>query len=102
MSLESKDADAAAVAKTSNRVSMADIEARIVGEEYMNCELIPHLTIAVLKLDNGYAVIGQSAPADPENFNFELGKKFARQNAVEKIWPLEGYLLAERLKGESL
>lgn len=55
------------------------------------------LTVCVLVLKNGFTVTGESACASPENFNAELGRKIARQKAVEKIWPLEGYLLRQRL-----
>ena len=55
------------------------------------------LTICVLKLVNDFTVIGESACASPENFDRELGAKIARQNAVNKIWPLEGYLLKSKL-----
>ncbi|EBS5296795.1 hypothetical protein DRE90_18565, partial [Salmonella enterica subsp. enterica serovar Infantis] len=33
----------------------------------------------------------------PENFDPEIGRKIARQNAIAKIWPLEGYLLKQQL-----
>ncbi len=55
------------------------------------------LTFCVLTLDNGFTVTGESACASPENFNAEIGRKIARENAVEKIWLLEGYLLKQRL-----
>lgn len=54
-------------------------------------------TACLLSLENGYTVLGESACASPENFNAELGRKIARSNAVNKIWPLEGYLLRQRL-----
>ena len=55
------------------------------------------LTFCVLVLKNGFTVTGESACASPENFDAELGRKIARQNAVNKIWQLEGYLLKQRL-----
>jgi hypothetical protein len=55
------------------------------------------LTFCVLVLINGFTVTGESACASPENFDAELGKKIARTNAVNKIWPLEGYLLKQQL-----
>ena len=55
------------------------------------------LTFCVLRLENGFTVTGESACASKENFNEEIGRKIARQNAVAKIWALEGYLLKERL-----
>lgn len=55
------------------------------------------LTFCVLVLQNGFTVTGESACASPENFDPEIGHMIARQNAVQKIWPLEGYLLKQRL-----
>ena len=63
------------------------------------------LTFCVLVLKNGFTVTGESACASPENFDAEIGRQIARQNAEQKIWPLEGYLLKDRLdrqaKGET-
>jgi hypothetical protein len=55
------------------------------------------LTFCVLVLKNGFTVTGESACASPENFDAEIGKKIARQNAEQKIWPLMGYELKQRL-----
>lgn len=55
------------------------------------------LTFCVLVLKNGFTITGQSACASPENFNAQLGRKIARDNARAKIWQLEGYALRERL-----
>lgn len=59
------------------------------------------LTFCVLVLKNGFTVTGESACASPENFDAEIGKKIARQNAVQKIWPLMGYALKQRLSEQS-
>ena len=98
---------------TAPRITPADIEDRIASEWYFNAaEAVPtdeyhapvpavhplrQLTICVLVLRNGFTVTGESACASPENFDRELGQKIARENAVRKIWPLEGYLLREAL-----
>lgn len=55
------------------------------------------LTVCCLTLVNGFTVTGESACASPENFNAELGRKIAFNNAKQKIWALEGYLLRQRL-----
>ncbi|WP_041208998.1 Gp49 family protein [Aeromonas jandaei] len=55
------------------------------------------LTFCVLTLENGFTVTGESACASPENFDAEIGRKIARENAVNKVWMLEGYLLKQRL-----
>ncbi|MFH7526482.1 Gp49 family protein [Aeromonas sp. A5] len=58
------------------------------------------LTFCVLVLKNGFTVTGESACASPENFDAEVGRKIARENAVNKVWMLEGYLLKQRLHEE--
>jgi hypothetical protein len=55
------------------------------------------LTFCVLVLHNGFTVTGESACASPENFDAEIGRKVARANAVQKIWPLMGYELRSQL-----
>ena len=55
------------------------------------------LTFCVIVLKNGFTVTGESACASPKNFNADIGQKVAYENAREKIWLLEGYLLKEKL-----
>lgn len=55
------------------------------------------LTFCVLVLRNGFTVTGESACASPENFDAEIGRKIARDNAVQKVWPLMGYALKQQL-----
>ena len=109
---------------TAPRVTPDDIEANITGEVYFTAadayrsnpcydpnghphEPLPApaplelLTFCVLVLRNGFTVTGESACASPENFDAEIGRKIARQNAVSKVWPLLGFLLKEKLHGQS-
>lgn len=98
--LESVDAAAAAVAKTNDRITLSAMHEKISSVEYIHPTSVPTLTIAIVVLTNGYSVTGESACADPKNFNKQLGQEFALANAVRKIWSLEGYLLRERLHQE--
>ena len=99
---------------TAPRITPADIEANIKYERYFTAaqgilgteaevevsevmEAGRLLTFCVLFLNNGFTVTGESACASPENFDAELGRKIARQNAINKVWPLMGYALKERL-----
>ena len=66
------------------------------ADDYKTCGS-PQLTICILSLENGFTVTGESACASPENFNAEIGQKIAYENARNKIWQLEGYLLKEKL-----
>lgn len=78
------------------RLTPQQIDETVSDEAY---HVFPGTTVTVccLTLKNGYTVIGESACASPENFNQELGRKIARDNARNKIWSLEGYLLRQRL-----
>lgn len=81
---------------TAPRVTLDRIEEVIASEDYY---LFPNsqMTICCLTLENGFNIIGESACASPENFDAELGRKIARENAKGKIWMLEGYLVKQRL-----
>jgi len=107
---------------TAPRVTPADLEANIMGECYFTAEEgrsaaarhgghelgwysedggpspLNLLTFCVLVLRNGFTVTGESACASPENFDAELGRKIARQNAINKVWPLMGYNLKCQLQ----
>lgn len=65
-----------------------------IGPGYSSLTL---LTFCVLVLKNGFTVTGESACVSPENFDADIGRKIAREKAVEKLWPLLGYELKERL-----
>lgn len=51
------------------------------------------ITLCVLVLQNGFTVVGKSACASPDNFDAELGRKIAREDARRQIWAFEGYNL---------
>lgn len=100
--LQQGDDLAAAVQRTPNRVTLDSLMAKIAGVEFFNPSFAPHVTIAVLQTENGFTVMGKSAPADPNNFDPEAGRIFARDDAIRQLWPLEGYLLRERLHQEQV
>jgi hypothetical protein len=91
------DDESAAVQKTPNRVTLDSMLAKIDDEEYLHPSTIPHMTICVMTMKNGFAVVGKSAPADAGNFDEALGQKFAREDAIRQLWQLEGYALREQL-----
>lgn len=101
---------------TAPRITPADIEANIASEHYFTAadgvygagkgvakerpSCLSLLTFCVLVLRNGFTVTGESACASPENFDAEIGRKIARDNAINKVWPLMGYELKSRLAAE--
>ena len=75
-----------------------DVCKRDNGVEVFDAPLpLQTLTFCILTLENGFTVTGEYACASPENFDAEIGRKIAFENAREKIWLLEGYLLKEKL-----
>jgi hypothetical protein len=111
MSDQGNEAEIQAKGLTAPRVTPYDIEANIVSQHFFTAsegslastpqqpvhESLHLLTFCVLVLKNGFTVTGESACASPENFDAEMGRRIARQNAVQKIWPLMGYALKEKL-----
>jgi len=81
---------------TAPRLTPDAIDSVIVGEQYHVFDGTT-LTVCCLELKNGFTVTGESAAASPQNFDKDIGRKIARKNAREKIWPLEGYLLRQRI-----
>ena len=77
------------------RLKPADIDAKIKSATYTN---LPSgkCVVCEITLQNGYTVRGESACVSPANFNQEIGNKIAFENARDKIWQLEGYLLQEQ------
>ncbi len=82
--------------ETRNKVTKEYIESKIKGVTFT---LLPNkrTTVAQITLENGFTVEGQSACVSLENYNKELGEQIAFDNAFEKVWELEGYLLAQEL-----
>ena len=110
------EAEIRAKGLTAPRITPEDIAANISSEHYftaadgirgandLECESgdpLTLLTFCVIELRNGFTVTGESACASPENFDAQIGRTIARQNAVNKIWPLMGYELKCRLSREA-
>ena len=85
---------AAIAAQPYEKVTKEGIEQRITGTTYHR--LGETVTVCNITLDNGYSVRGESACVDPRNFNEEIGNSLAYKQAFDKLWALEGYLLAEK------
>ena len=75
-----------------NLVARSNVEYAVFGNK---------LTVAVITLPSNFKVTGEASCVDANNFDKALGEKYALENAVEKLWELEGYLLAnDRYRAE--
>jgi hypothetical protein len=119
--MDAKEIDKLAGANaTGPRVSLQDIEEAILGVFYqsgdhlldnadMKTEFSDQMiydnartmTICMIMMKNGFMAIGHSTPASPENYNFDLGKKLAYDQAFKQLWPLMGFALRTKLHAGS-
>lgn len=99
-------------------VTKESIEAKIKSTYYLNAGAalammdkidetdkanLSLVTICIIILENGFKVEGVSACVDPANYDEKIGRECAYENAFNKIWELEGYMLRQSLheKAES-
>ncbi len=86
------------------KITTNAIEDRIVSEDYVFLkDLFPgkpelhRMTLCFLTLDNGFVSSGESSCVDFANFDADMGKKYARQDAFEKLWIPLGFELRTKL-----
>ncbi len=84
MSLKDID-DASEAVRKGFRITLNDLEARVSETEYIHRA---HLTICVLTMDNGWYLVGKSAPVDPHNYDERYGRELAYDDALRQAWPL--------------
>lgn len=99
---------------TAPQVTMEDIEENIAFEHYFtafegvagpygyagdDAEALSLVTFCVLVLRNGTKVVGVNyGPVSTELFNESDAKRYARENAIEQVWPLMGYWLKSMIQ----
>ena len=97
------EAKAVVATKTAPRVTEEGIRAKIASVDYLMPEIVNDhasddmTTICKVRMKNGFVFIAHSTPASKANFDAEVGKRYAYDNAFKQIWTHEGYLLRERL-----
>lgn len=81
---------------TAPRLTPADVDAVIVSQTYT---VLPSgkCMVCELTLINGFTVRGEASCVSKANFDEEIGKKISYEDARDKVWQLEGYLLQQRL-----
>jgi hypothetical protein len=93
--LTNETLEAAIAATQGEKVTKPYIESRIAKVDYL---VLPGTTVTIcsITLDNGYSVRGESACVDPANYRQDIGEKIAFDSAFDRLWPLFGFLLAEK------
>jgi hypothetical protein len=82
--LEAIDAESEAV-RTGFRITLEYMKSRVASHEFIERGV---LNVCVIQLDNGFWLVGKSAPVDPANYNAEYGRQLAYDDALRQAWPL--------------
>lgn len=81
-----------------NKVTVEFLKSEIVDIEYTRLQ--GTLTHCAITVKNGFVFTGESACVDAANFDEEIGKKIAYENAFEKMWLPYGFLLKQKTGGD--
>ena len=88
--------------KTAPRIRPQDLDDAIDENVPAQYHVFPgsNTTVCLITLKNGFTVTGESACADPANFDKHIGRTVAFKDARSKLWPLLGFALLEKLNHE--
>lgn len=74
-----------------NRVTQEQITALMDAAETQEHTFWDKELVVSFRLPSGFTVSGRAACVDPANFDLEIGRKIAREDAENQLWQLEGY-----------
>ena len=85
---------------TQTKVTQADVDSAIAKVDYV---VLPdgRTTIALLTLDNGFTVRGESACVVLEEFDQAKGEHYALEDAKKWVWRFLGFRLADLRRAET-
>lgn len=83
-----------------NTVTSKQISELIDRSEVTVSTVHDKVTIVSLKLPNGFVITESSACVDPANYDEKVGRDICMERITNKLWELEGYLLANRIAAE--
>ena|ERR1700756_241546 len=98
--LEAIDAESEAIRK-GFRITLDYMKSRVADVEYIERGV---LNVCIIRMDNGWLLVGKSAPVDPSNYDAEYGRELAHDDALRQAWPLFAFshLETERYRTESV
>lgn len=70
-------------------ITAKQLESVIVKEDYKR--ITERMTICILTTKSGFEVLGKSSCIDAKEYSQELGERYAREDAINQLWELEGY-----------
>lgn len=94
LNLTMKEADDVVAGAKAPRITREIIDAALNHHVFLHSGT---MTVCILVLHNGWKAVGTSAPADPANYDSDVGERYAYEDAIRQLWPLMGYALCDRL-----
>lgn len=82
-----------------NTVTQDQIDSLIDNAETQEALFWDKELVVSYRLESGFTICGRAACVDPANFNLEIGREIAKQDAICQLWQLEGYRLQLTLAG---
>lgn len=86
---------------TQNKITSEQLDEILAKSEVQYFRAFETTTVAVVKLPNGFTLMGYSACVDPANFDETIGKEIALEQVKDKLWELEGYKLKCEIMGSN-
>ena len=81
--------------KLPNPITKEFLESEVVNIQYTH--ITGTLTHCAVTVAGGFIFTGESACADPANYDQAVGEKYALEDAMSKMWLPYGFLLKEQL-----
>ncbi|MHC5939245.1 Gp49 family protein [Nostoc sp.] len=82
-----------------NKITQEQIDTLLDNAQSQEAIFWDKELVVSYKLESGFTVTGHGACVDPANFDIEIGRKYAREDAANQLWKLEGYRLQLSLVG---
>lgn len=82
-----------------SKIKLEDIQRLLDEAEKQEVVLWEKELIVSYKLKSGFTILGRAACVNPANFDIEIGRQLAREDAENQLWQLEGYVLQLELAG---
>lgn len=82
------------------KVTEEYIDSLLANAETLTYDLFDVQCVVVVKLENGFTLVGESGCVDPRNYDEKIGQKIAMRKIKDQLWMLEGYLLQNEIYKE--
>ena len=73
------------------KIEQADVDGFVTGD--IATTMGDKTTVVLFNTKTGFTFCEASACVDPNNYNLELGRRYAKEKAIDKLWGHLGFVL---------